>query len=275
MTNDAFPSSSKKLLIVNADDFGFSAHTVEATIECFSKGVISSATVMPNMPAFEQAVQFAVTHPEFSYGLHLCLSDEWPVSSPYDIPSLVSPSGKLWLTRDLWKRAATGRLSCRDIAVEIEAQIRRLKSVGIRPSHLDGHSHVHKIPQVIAVLPHVLREEGVKAVRRTQNLFYKIKSSPLSRVYNRVSNVFLARFSKTTDFFLMVAHTIGNGDDGWWGECLGRLPTGVTEIGIHPGWDEEWRKLETLPVLHDATRSLRAAGIDLITYNHFIERKSC
>lgn len=275
MTNDAFPSSSKKLLIINADDFGFSGHTVKATIECFSKGVISSATMMPNMPAFEQAVQFAVNHPEFSYGLHLCLSDECPVSKPSEIPSLVNSSGKLWLTRDLWKRAGTGRLSFRDIAIEVEAQILRMKETGVTPSHLDGHGHVHKIPQVLAVLPRILREQGIRAVRRTQNMFYKNRRTRLGYFYNRLSNVFLQRCGKTTDGFLMVAGALDDDDDKWWQESLATLRAGLTEIGLHPGWDETWRRLETLPVLQDATRSLRAAGIDLITYNHLIERKSC
>jgi predicted glycoside hydrolase/deacetylase ChbG (UPF0249 family) len=73
-------TNSKRKLIINADDFGFSKETVEKTIEFFQKGLISSATLMPNMPAFEEAVDFAIQHPQFSYGLHLCLSDENPLS---------------------------------------------------------------------------------------------------------------------------------------------------------------------------------------------------
>ena len=39
-----------KRLIINADDFGFSEDTVVATIELFNKGLLTSATMMPNMP---------------------------------------------------------------------------------------------------------------------------------------------------------------------------------------------------------------------------------
>ena len=50
--------------------------------------------MMPNMPAFERAAVFAREHPEFSYGLHLCLTDERPVSDPAAIPTLVAPDGQ-------------------------------------------------------------------------------------------------------------------------------------------------------------------------------------
>ena len=38
-------------LVLNADDFGYSDDTVEATIECFACGALTSATIMPAMPA--------------------------------------------------------------------------------------------------------------------------------------------------------------------------------------------------------------------------------
>ena len=36
-------------LIVNADDFGLSDDTADATIECFERGALTSATIMPAM----------------------------------------------------------------------------------------------------------------------------------------------------------------------------------------------------------------------------------
>ena len=38
-------------LVVNADDFGQSDDTVDATIECFEAGALTSATLMAGMPA--------------------------------------------------------------------------------------------------------------------------------------------------------------------------------------------------------------------------------
>jgi predicted glycoside hydrolase/deacetylase ChbG (UPF0249 family) len=252
---------------VNADDFGFSDHTVEATIECFKKRVISSATMMPNMPGFEKACEFAVNHPEFSYGLHLCLTDERPLSKPDQIPSLVDTSGLLWPTREFWKRAVLGRLSRDEIVKEMEAQISRIRDTGISLSHIDGHGYVHTAPIVLSVLPRILRKHAISAMRRTQNLFYG-KSHMTRRFYNIIFNMFTNNIANTTDYFLMIIGKLEKDDSRWWSQSIRRLPAGITEIGIHPGLDEEWRRFESLPVLEDRGSSLRNEGVKLVNYNH-------
>jgi len=42
---------------VNADDFGMSPRINHAILQAFENGLISSATIMANMPAFEDACQ--------------------------------------------------------------------------------------------------------------------------------------------------------------------------------------------------------------------------
>src|SRR4030042_3518221 len=108
-------SMGERFLIINADDFGCSDDTVEETIECFDAGVLTSATMMPNMPAFERAAVFAREHAEFSYGLHLCLTDERPVSNPAAIPTLIGPGDCFWRPPEFFKRAVTGRIARPDI----------------------------------------------------------------------------------------------------------------------------------------------------------------
>lgn len=54
-----------KKLIINADDFGFDAHTVEWTIKGFERGALTSATIMAGMPATDLAISFAKAHPQF------------------------------------------------------------------------------------------------------------------------------------------------------------------------------------------------------------------
>ena len=46
-------------IIINADDFGFSENTVEATIKLFELKAISSATIMLSMPGTEFAIDYA------------------------------------------------------------------------------------------------------------------------------------------------------------------------------------------------------------------------
>ena len=43
-----------KCLIVNADDFGLTLGVNRAVIEAHTRGILTSTTVMANMPAFEE-----------------------------------------------------------------------------------------------------------------------------------------------------------------------------------------------------------------------------
>jgi hypothetical protein len=222
--------------------------------------------MMPNMPAFERAAAFAREHPEFSYGLHLCLTDERPVSDPTAIPTLVASDGCFWRTPEFFKRALRGRIAGRDIRRESLAQLRRMRERGIPVRHLDAHGHVHKAAIVPCTLRRVLRESGMATVRRTQNLFYK-RPRLSRRCFNRLTNTFIRLLGKTTDHFLMVTGTLGPGDTRWWESCIERLPGGTTEIGIHPGWDQPWRQLDTMPVLERGRKYLEDLRIQLISFN--------
>ena len=46
-------------LIVNADDFGFTSGVNRAIVEAHTRGVVTSATLMANGPAFAEAAQLA------------------------------------------------------------------------------------------------------------------------------------------------------------------------------------------------------------------------
>ena len=76
------PKRSRKL-IVNADDFGMSAEVNRAIVEAFENNVISSTTLMANMPGFGEACELAHRHRLVSkIGLHLNLTSRYPLSSP-------------------------------------------------------------------------------------------------------------------------------------------------------------------------------------------------
>ena len=44
-------------VILHSDDFGFDKDTLEATIDCFEKGALTSATIMVNCEATEEAFE--------------------------------------------------------------------------------------------------------------------------------------------------------------------------------------------------------------------------
>ncbi len=81
-------------LIVNADDFGFTPGVNRAIIEAHTRGIVTSATLMANGRAFEDAVRLAKTVPRLSVGCHIVLIDGEPVLDAERLPSLtVADSG--------------------------------------------------------------------------------------------------------------------------------------------------------------------------------------
>ena len=78
-------------LILNADDFGLTPGVNRAIGELNAAGVVTSATLMANGPAFEDAVSVARAHPTLGVGchvvrIHLC-SPSWWSSRCWGCPS--------------------------------------------------------------------------------------------------------------------------------------------------------------------------------------------
>ena len=68
-------------VIVNADDFGLDLDYNQLTLRAFQRGVISSATLMANMPAFEDACRLSHEHALLGrIGLHFNLTYGAPLS---------------------------------------------------------------------------------------------------------------------------------------------------------------------------------------------------
>ena len=137
-------------LIVNADDFGFTRGVNAGIVRAFSAGILTSTTIMANGPAFEDAVELALTNPSLHVGCHLALVGGRPSAPPHAVPSLIDAAGDMPPTlTQLVVRLAAGRVRIADIEREFRAQIERVLGAGIKPSHLDTHKHTHIYPPVM------------------------------------------------------------------------------------------------------------------------------
>ena len=257
-----------KKIIVNADDFGLNDHTVEWTIKGFECGALTSATIMAGMPATERAVAYAKDHPQFSFGVHFYLVDEAPMCKPDEIPSMIDPkTGKLWPTRKFILRNFMGLIRVEDLKREMRAQFLSIKDVGVPISHVDGHGHNHRLPQSIKALAELKDELGFGKVRRCQDLaVVGGKLGFLSRVINGPMQKRLDKAGFiTTDHFLMNAGH--SSDEKWFSKALESLPEGITEIGVHPGADEEWRRIDTEDCFESCKTTCMKVGLELINYD--------
>ena len=251
-------SSRELQLIVNADDFGQSEDTVEATIECFEAGALTSASLMPQMPATQRALAFAREHPELGFGVHVTLSSdpaERPLSDPELVSCLVREDGTLLSTREVRVKALTGRLVPQQLEREIEAQVRARP----RRRRLGLARRLAPAPAQVRAGPGGVRERaarlGIRRVRAVQDIYL---SRPLrSPTYwlGRRWRASIRRAFETTDHFFMPSKT-----ERPWSEPVAEVVRGLgaasLEIGVHPGFAEEWRDRDRIAVV-ELVRALR------------------
>src|SRR5579859_696234 len=88
------PPEQERRLIVNADDFGQSRSINEAVIQAHREGILTTASLMVNEPAFAEAVALAKANPRLGVGLHLTLSHGHSALPPEKIPGLVNQRGE-------------------------------------------------------------------------------------------------------------------------------------------------------------------------------------
>jgi predicted glycoside hydrolase/deacetylase ChbG (UPF0249 family) len=244
------PDAARLRLIVTADDFGLSDETVEATIECFEAGALTSASIMPGMPATEAALAYARERPALDVGVHLTFTADSglaPFAGSEQVPCLVGADGRFLSARSLRARALARRLEPAQIAREIEAQVDVVTTAGVEVSHVDSHRHVHKFAPFRTALASVLPKLGIRRVRAVQDVYVtRPLRSPTywsrRRWRSRIRDEF-----ETTDHFFMAAV----GDPPWAPALLGRLDSlgGSLEIGVHPGSEEPWRARDRAAVL--------------------------
>jgi predicted glycoside hydrolase/deacetylase ChbG (UPF0249 family) len=161
------PRRSRKI-IVNADDFGMNAETNRAIIEAFENNVISSATLMTNMPGFDEACELAYRHQLLDkIGLHLNLTSGYPLSSPIRrCPRFCDNVGMFRARQTLFRLSKEERLA---VETEIASQIRACLDRGLSPTHLDSHHHVHTEWAIGAAAITIARRYKIKAIRLARN----------------------------------------------------------------------------------------------------------
>jgi chitin disaccharide deacetylase len=240
-------------LIVNADDFGLAEGINRSIAACHDAGSVSSATLLVNMNGTEQAAAYARERPALGVGLHFNLTQGRPLSLPRQIPSLVSRDGTFHRRRDILTRSVLGRLRKQDVARELEAQLERCRTLGLKVTHVDSHQHVHAlVPAIFDVVATVAA--GLNLPVRVP---WKWRGSPENRSMRReVKQLILAgrlRRStrridvRTNDHFCSVfdlALPPEKLPEDSYARLLEPYEGGIVELMVHPAIvDDEVRSL--------------------------------
>ena len=256
-------------IVVNADDFGYDPDSALATIDCFKVGALTSATIMPKMPATDMAIGFALKNPQHAYGIHLTFvrdTVESPMADPCLIPALVRKNGEFHASHQLRLMALMGQLPVSQLCIEIAAQIERVMDSGIPVSHVDSHGHLHKFKPFVEALAKTLPRYGIRRVRNVQNQYTVTPlRSPTYWMGALWRRRIMTHFVTTPHFFMPT-----NANDPQWIEkILARPLNGVLEVGFHPGsklHGAAWRNDERLACLAFAVEA-RKRHISFISWN--------
>ena len=286
-------------LIVNADDFGYTSGVNRAILEAHSHGVVTSATLMANGPAFAEAVQLAGTVPKLSIGCHVVLTDGEPVLGAERLPSLTSGSHFRDGMIAFAARAIAGRIDGDEIAAEASEQILKIQSAGIAVSHVDTHKHTHLFPKILQPLLRAAANCGVRAVRNPFGPRLPLRSNDLLArpgLWARYAELlvlggFAGKFREAVDRegFTTPDGTLGIVVTGALDETLfyaiaRSIPEGTWEFVCHPGYNDadlqagktrlrESRETELRVLTLPAAREVLAQqGVELISYRELAPR---
>ncbi len=148
-------------IILHADDLGLSTTVNNAIFDLMSDGLLTSASLLANGPAFADAAHRAQAFPQFSFGVHLNLTEFEPLQpSPALAPFLRDGSfDRSALTSHLSRETRHAVLQ------EWTAQVERVRDSGLPISHLDSHHHIHTRVALLPCLRDLCGTQNIHRVR--------------------------------------------------------------------------------------------------------------
>lgn len=167
-----------------------------------SKGLITSASLIANGPAFEDAVARIRDFPLNSFGVHLNITEGFPLTSCPDLEVILKENGGF--AGDKIRHLVITRKLRKAVFAEWTAQVRRAAERGVPVSHFDGHHHIHTVPGLFGALKQLQRKFGIRKVRITMNIYPRGTAISVSKQLSKgLWNLSLRLFyqTKTTGGF--------------------------------------------------------------------------
>jgi predicted glycoside hydrolase/deacetylase ChbG (UPF0249 family) len=244
-------------VIVNADDFNLTEGVSRGILAAHRGGIVTSTTVMVNLPGLEKSRDLARECPRLGLGLHLNLTFGPPLLPPDRVPSLVDVGGRF--IRDHARLGEAGDPS--EVRAEWALQAERFIDVFRgRPTHLDTHHHVHRHPRIFEVALELAERLDLPLRALTPEMSERIRGHRLPAVDRTVGDAGPEAFwqsARLVDFFRS-------------------LSGGVTELMCHPGYADDalsvssyraQREVELHALCDPRVKdALAAAGVRCIAY---------
>jgi predicted glycoside hydrolase/deacetylase ChbG (UPF0249 family) len=171
-----------------------SAEINQAVAIAFRNDWITTASLMTNMPGFEDACSLIESEKlQARVGVHLNLSEGVPITHRIRACERFCDESGMFRNRAAARESAffLSEFERQAVRQELEAQIRALSSLGIHPCHLDSHRHHHTEWAIGQVVIELARQADITAIRIMRNC--KPLGGPVKRVYRAIFNRNLRR----------------------------------------------------------------------------------
>ncbi len=240
-----------KKIIINADDFGLTEGVNNGIVRAYREGILTSASLMVNMPGFEDALKLIRENPGLDIGIHINIVRGKPVLPAYKVRTLTDKNG--FFLRDIFKILKgiyQKKISLTELEFECDAQIKKALDRGIIITHLDSEKHLHLIKSISEICIKLIKTYGIFKMRVVNELAYlrKLTFNPLSIFRAGLYKTLLVNLASKQVRVLNQMHSVKNPDYSYglyesgnmtaekYEKLFYCLKDGVTEIICHPGY---------------------------------------
>ncbi len=159
-------------LIVNADNFGISRTVNQSVLECYNNDILTSVSIMPNMPAFEDAIRKLKFLENVSPGIHLNITEFKSKLRTKEKNSLLYDK-EGFFNKNFFQIILKSNDD--DFMFEVEHEFRsQIEAVlkYTKPDFLNSHHNVHSIPKIFNLVCKLAKEYEIPAVRTQKEVFF-------------------------------------------------------------------------------------------------------
>lgn len=286
----------EKYLIINIDDFGVSHAANIAARELYKTGKVTSMSIMAGTSAYDEAVNIIKDDNIESVGVHLYVTNEYPGSENTFALKGLTDCGEI-RSNDAFTENFEYSAKVNDIVFkEASAQLEKVISDGIHPSHIDNHMYrlwPTDCNDFFESACKLCKEHGIGAIRLSTGFseiptYYGVyhmtriermcaKATAQKYKVRTVDNVYLMTQGKDESFDNKIMLNRFK-------EFLVSLPDGVSEMHFHPAVEDEvlkknnpwWRERVAEYELfknNDMRSICKEYGIKLISYKDLAQMK--
>jgi predicted glycoside hydrolase/deacetylase ChbG (UPF0249 family) len=150
-------------VVLNADDLGMGPGVDEGIAACVAAGTVREVSVCVTGATAAAGIRRVLDAGDAGLGLHFSVT--WGTALTGPLRGLTDARGRFRPLRYVLAACAARLPDPDQIARELLAQHDALVALGVEPTHVDGHHHVHAFPVVRSAFARVLADRTIGHLR--------------------------------------------------------------------------------------------------------------